>query len=114
MVALGDFLRARRKSLHFSMKYVQTQCGIADSKLSRIERGIEKKPDPYDLRKLANQYQVNVVYVFLLAGYMCEKDLAEYQNVFQNVSYLTHEEKECIQTTVNLLSKGRTAENNDI
>ena len=112
MNELGMYLRTQRVSQSLSLKDVYVKCGITDSKLSRIEHG-ERLPDPAELRKLASVYGLDVISLNIMAGYIDKKDLIGYQFVFQNAMLLNDEEKQSIQTQINLLTKGRTGLKND-
>lgn len=114
MSNIGSYLKQTRNSCHLSLKDVHNCCGITDSKLSRMERGEGKPLDPTELRKLARLYGIGVVSLFVLAGYLDEGDLAEYQLTFKNAVLLNEEEKQSIQTQIDLLTKGRQVSNNDI
>lgn len=112
MSALGSFLKEHRNRCNLSLKDVHEQTGITDSKLSRLERGEGKTPDPEELKKLARLYGIGVVSLYLLAGYLEERDLSDYQFVFKDADLLSEEEKENVQTQINLFTKGRKVSNN--
>ena len=102
-----------RNKLHLSLKDVQERCGVTDSKLSRLERGEGRDFSPFELKKLARLYDVNVILLYIKAGYLDESDLSEYQLIFKNANLLNEEEYLSIQTQINLLTKGRQVSNND-
>lgn len=106
MRSIGEYLKDKRTQLNLSLKEVKDKCGITDSKLSRIERG-EQLPEPSELRKLSVLYGLDIFSTFIMAGYLCEDDIAHYQYVFDNADLLNEEEKKNIQTQINLLTKGR-------
>lgn len=106
MCNIGEYLKDKRTQLNLSLKDVYEKCGITDSKLSRIERG-EKTPEPTELRSLSELYGLDIVTMFIMAGYLQDGDLANYQFVFDNADLLDEEEKKSIQTQINLLTKGR-------
>ncbi len=110
---LGSYLKEIRNEYHLSLKDVHQQCGVTDSKLSRLERGEVKLPDPYELKKLAQLYEISVVSLYIMAGYLDESDLSDYQLVFQNTNLLNKEERLSIQTQINLFTKGRQVSDND-
>lgn len=107
MNTLGAYLKDMRKKSGLSLKEVHAQCGITDSKLSRMERDEGPQLTANELRKLAKLYQIDVVQLFLFAGYLDENDLATYQLVFRDASLLTVEEKQHIQEQIDLFIKGR-------
>ena len=63
---------------------------------------------PDELKKLAVLYHVNAVPLFVMAGYLDETDLEDYQMGFQRAGLLNNAERECIQAQINLLTKERT------
>lgn len=114
MNSIGNYLKQSRNNCHLSLKEVYDLCGVTDSKLSRMERGEGKPLDPPELRSLAHLYGIDVVPLYIMAGYLDKKDLAEYQLVFKNTELLNDEEKQSIQTQIDLLTKGRQVNHNDI
>ena len=114
MSDIGSYLKDQRSRCHLSLKDVHEQTGITDSKLSRVERGEGKLLNPDELKKLALLYGIGVVPLFIMAGYLDESDLTSYQFFFQNADLLNEEEKEIVQTQINLLTRGRTVSINDL
>ena len=104
---IGDYLKETRNKCRLSLKDVHDRCGVTDSKLSRMERGEGKPLDPAELKKLAQLYGIGVVPIYIMAGYLDESDLSDYQLVFKNADLLDDEEKKSIQTQIDLLTKGR-------
>lgn len=111
---MGNYLKQIRTSCHLSLKEVHDRCGITDSKLSRMERGEGKPLGPSELRKLAQVYGINVIPLYIMAGYLDEGDLADYQLVFKNADLLNEVEKQTVQIQIDLLTKGRQVSSNDI
>lgn len=107
MNSIGDYLKEARNKYRLSLKDVHDRCGVTDSKLSRMERGEGKPLDPAELKKLAQLYGIGVVPIYIMAGYLDESDLSDYQLVFKNADLLDEEEKKSIQTQIDLLTKGR-------
>lgn len=104
---IGNYLKKARNNCHLSLKDVYDRCGVTDSKLSRMERGEGKPLDAAELRKLAQLYGIGVVPMYIMAGYLDESDLSDYQLVFKNTDLLNEEEKQSIQTQIDLFTKGR-------
>ena len=104
---IGNYLKKVRNNCHLSLKDVYDRCGVTDSKLSRMERGEGKPLDAAELRKLAQLYGIGVVPIYVMAGYLDESDLSDYQLVFKNTDLLNEEEKQSIQTQIDLFTKGR-------
>ena len=84
MSSLGAYLKEMRNKCHLSLKDVQEQCGVTDSKLSRLERGEGKTLAPYELKKLAQLYGIGVVPLYIMAGYLDKSDLSAYQLMKSN------------------------------
>lgn len=107
MSNIGNYLKQSRNNCHLSLKDVHDRCGVTDSKLSRMERGEGKTLEPLELRKLAHLYGIDVIPLYIMAGYLDESDLSDYQRVFKNTDLLNEEEKQSIQTQIDLFTKGR-------
>ena len=82
MSSLGTYLKEMRNKCHLSLKDVQEQCGVTDSKLSRLERGEGKILAPHELKRLAQLYGIGIVPLYIMAGYLDKNDLSAYQLVF--------------------------------
>ena len=108
MSELGSLLGRMRNDAKLSLKDVYKATGISDSKLNRIEHGKNtSKPSPDTLRALAKLYDVNLIELYLAAGYLDSDDLLSYERAFQRVDLLTPDEKQSIQTQINLFTKDR-------
>lgn len=105
MKQLGKKLRKLRQNLNFSLNDVYQKTGIHDSVLSHIEKGETKNPAPATLKKLAGLYNVNVISLYLLCGYLDENDLTEYKRCFSGVALLTEEERDLVQKQINIFTK---------
>ena len=104
MSELGKTLKENREESGFSQKKVYEMTGITDSRLSKMERG-QIDCTPCDLKKLAHLYNIHLIPLYVLADYLNEKDIEEYQFVFQGVSSLDDEEMHHIQTQIDFLNK---------
>jgi transcriptional regulator with XRE-family HTH domain len=106
MSALGDRLKESREKCDLSLKKVYELTSLTDSRLSKMERGqINCTPD--DLKKLARLYSIQLIPLYVLAGYLNEEDIKEYRFVFQGASSLDDEEKQHIQAQIDFLNKKR-------
>ena len=114
MGSIGAHLKSLRTERGLSLKAVYNECGISDSRLSRIEHGEANTIDPEVLRSLARFYNVDVISLLLVAGYLDESDLKDYQFRFKNVALLDDEELQGIQTMIDLLTRERQVSENDI
>lgn len=105
MKRLGEQLRKLRQDLNFSLNDVYQRTGIHDSVLSHIEKGETQTPGPATLKKLAELYNVSVISLYLLGGYLDESDLTQYQRCFFGVDLLTDDEKDLVQKQIDIFTK---------
>lgn len=111
MSNLGKRLKAYREALGLSLKQVNEQTGITNSRLSKIERGQLVCP-PADLKRLARVYEVQLISLYLEADYIDNSDLMEYQLFFKGINELDNEEKQHIQKQIDfMISRKRNGEN---
>lgn len=89
------------------MKDVYNATGVSDSKLSRIENGEKKEPSPFDLKKLADYYRINIISLYIMAGYLDESSISACLEVFRDVNLLSKDEKELIQNFIDFFTKHR-------
>ena len=109
MQKLGAFLKQVRNQHDLSYKDVYRATGISDSKLSRIENGSKAGgPSPIDLRTLAKLYDIDLVELYILAGYQDRESLAAYQSTFHDVELLSTTERKHIQEEIYLFTQGRS------
>jgi len=54
---------------------------------------------------LAGLYNVSVISLYLLCGYLDENDLTQYQRCFSGVDLLTDEERDLVQKQIDILTK---------
>ena len=109
MNELGTMLRRLRNEAGLSLKEVYKLTEISDSKLNRIENGSNaSETGPGILKSLAKIYNVNLVELYLVAGYLDDEALSSYQRTFHDVDLLTDDEKQHIQKQIDLFTKGRT------
>ena len=107
MQGIGSVLKEYRNKLGFSLAEVHSKIGITDSRLSRIERGEGKFPVPNELKSLAHLYGVSTIELLTVAGDISEVDTELYERVFENADLLSADERDNIQTQINLFTKGR-------
>lgn len=108
MNELGILLRRLRNEAGLSLKDVYKISGISDSKLNRIENNTNaSETAPSILRVLSKLYNVNLVELYLAAGYLDAEALSSYERTFRGVELLTDDEKQHIQKQIDLFTKGR-------
>ena len=108
MSSAGDFLKGIRLQRALSLKDVYNHTGVSDSKLSRIENGVNvSEVAPSILIVLAKLYDINLIDLYLMAGYLDDEALSSYERFFRNVDLLSDDEKNHIQEQIDLFTKGR-------
>ncbi len=105
MSTLGAYLKELREKKALSLKDVYAATGVSDSKLSKIENGKNKEPSPFDLKKLAGFYCVDIISLYMIAGYLDKSSIADFARFFKGVDLLNEEEKHLIQHLIDLLIK---------
>lgn len=105
MSAVGEYLKKVRDERKLSLKAVKERTGISDSALSHIESGKTEAPSPEHLKKLAAEYQIELIDLFLKAGYLDCSDLSDYQRCFLGADSLSEEEHKAIQNIINVIVK---------
>ena len=85
MDELREYLHLLREQKNLSLKDVADKTNIANSTLSRFEKGTQKRLSAYYLKLLAELYGINAIDLFKMAGYLDESDLNSYTQVFKGV-----------------------------
>lgn len=104
MSMVGCFLKELRKSNGLTATEVWKATEINDSVLSNLENGKTQNPDPLVLKKLAYYYNINVIELYIMAGYL-DEPLNTY--VFNGVEKLSENEILHIQQLINLFNSNR-------
>jgi transcriptional regulator with XRE-family HTH domain len=105
MSAVGEYLKKVRNERKFSLKDVKEKTGISDSALSHIESGKTEAPSPEHFKKLAAEYQIDLIDLFLKAGYLDCSDLSYYQRCFLGADNLSEDEHNAVQNIIDILVK---------
>ena len=105
MSELGGYLKKIRNEKKLSMKAVKAETDISDSSLSHIESGKTEYPNPHCLKKLAKIYQIDLVDLYIKAGYLDCDDLSCYQQCFIGLEHLSDEERNAIQGVIGVMVK---------
>ena len=105
MGELGEHLKKTRNNKKLSLKAVTDLTGVSDSTLSHIESGKTDSPAPLHLKKLANAYGIDLIDLYVKAGYLDFDDLSNYQLCFIGLENLSDEEKNAIQGVVDVMVK---------
>lgn len=101
---LGQYLRTVRKQNKLSTRDVEKETGITTSQLSRLECSITRNPSPTALKKLALLYNIKLIDLFQIAGYLDSEDVDSYtESCFKGIEKLDHEDKKQIQNQIDYL-----------
>lgn len=112
MNEVGDFLRKIRIQKKLTLKQVQKDTNITDSRLSKLERGRITDISAETLLILARYYNINIIQLYLMVGYLNEEDIPK-NNILRNVERLTSEEDEHIQNQIDFLLTHKRGEENE-
>lgn len=114
MNSVGAYLRGQRVKLSLSLNDVYEQTGITSTRLNRIELDQVNEPSPEVLKKLAELYQVDLIYLYKMAGYLDETDILPQIKPFKNYEVLSDEERNFIQQAIDILAKNHLSENREV
>ena len=105
---VGVRLKQIRLQKGLSLKDVYKATGISDSKLSRVENGtLSSDVAPSILKTLSKLYDINLIDLYIDAGYLDEEALSSYEKVFLRVDLLSNDERNHIQEQIDLFTRGR-------
>ena len=107
MNPVGEYLRTIRTQRNLSLNDICKQTGITTTRLNRIELGQVNEPSPDVLKKLSVLYQVDLVNLYTMAGYLENSDIVERTLPFCNFETLDDEERNFIQQTIDFFIKRR-------
>lgn len=108
MNKLGDYLRYQREKRNLSLKDIQIETLITDTRINRIEKGLVKEPSPEVLKILAEYYELSIIDLYIKAGYLTDNSVCKEQRAFYNVDQLSENDFEHIQTQIDYLVKHKT------
>ena len=103
---LGKELRDIRNSKGFSLEDVEKSTGITNSRLSRIERGLNEHPSLNDVCVLLKFYGIPLVSFLQQEGY-CDK----YDTPLKNIELLNDFEIRHIQAEIDFILKEKGFKN---
>ena len=86
LVKLGEFLKDIRIAKKMNFKEVSKVTKIDVATLNRLEKGLIKKVNPLMLLNLAKFYDFNVVYFYVLLGYLTNDEVVKYSNSIGHTS----------------------------
>ena len=103
---IGEKLKDIRNSKNLSLEDVEKHTGITNSRLSRIERGLNKHPSLDDISTLLNFYGIPLISFLRQEGY-CEK----VDTPLKNLELLNNFEIEHIQAEIDFILKEKGLKN---
>ena len=104
MKELGSLLRKVREERKLSMKNVCEKTGITNSRLSRIENGINKSTPPVDdLISLAKLYDLDFNELLLLSKRDSSQVLRNHKIRLKNIELLSEKELQHVQDEINFI-----------
>ena len=103
---IGEKLKDIRNSKNLSLEDVEKHTGITNSRLSRIERGLNKHPSLNDISNLLNFYEIPLISFLCQEGY-CEK----VDPLLKNLELLNNFEIEHIQAEIDFILKEKGLKN---
>ncbi|HBK6006301.1 TPA: helix-turn-helix domain-containing protein [Staphylococcus pseudintermedius] len=77
---LFELLLKTRHEKGYSLHQASYKTGLSHSFISQLERGLRPIPIPSVLRKFANGYKLDYLYLMKLAGYITNEDNIEVQD----------------------------------
>ena len=69
----GEYIKGLRREQRLSLRAVEERCGVSNSYLAQIERGVRRPPGADILRRLAPVYDVPVRDLLRAAGLLDEQ-----------------------------------------
>ena len=114
MNSVGAYLREQRVKLLLSLNDVYEQTGITSTRLNRIELDRVNEPSPEVLKKLADLYRVDIIYLYKMAGYLDDTDILPQLKPYKNYEVLNDEELNFIQQAIDILAKNHLSANREV
>lgn len=99
---IGAYIKAKRETAGYSQKKLATQCGISDSELHKIEKGIRKKPNWQSLCEIAKCLEIHPLELLLKAGYITEEDINPMHKI-KRLNKLSLDELNLVQLYIDFL-----------
>lgn len=99
---IGEYIKEKRELAGYSQKKLAFQCGISDSELHKIEKGIRKKPNWQNLCEIAKHLEIHPLELMREAGYIVEDDIAPIHKI-KRLDKLPPDSLELVQLYVDFL-----------
>ena len=92
-----------REEKGWSLNDVYLNCGITDSRLSKLENNLYDEPSPKLLKKLAECYNISIVDLFIKAGYLNTDSLNICPQIFNGIEKLSDDDRKHIQGQIDYI-----------
>jgi len=111
MSNVGEYLKKVRLDRNLSMGKVTKLTGIADSTLSNLENGKNKRSLSIDkIVKLASVYEINIIEFLINSGLIPASYAEQYVRVFSGTELLNSYEKQYVQEMINYIILSHNAD----
>lgn len=69
-MTFGEYIKSIRSDRNLTLRELSEITGISHTQINRLESGIQKKPRPETIKKLADGLSVEYSHLMKIAGYM--------------------------------------------
>lgn len=105
---LAIFIKEHREKINISMRKLSDLSNISTTEIRRLENGVRKNPSFSILKSIANTLHVRYEDILIAAGYLdTQPELPGIEAIISNLKYLTDDELEQVQTTIDFLRAKR-------
>lgn len=106
----GDFIKMKRKERNLGVNQLAAFSGVSAAQISRIESGKRFSPRPETIQKLSDALKVDYEVLMNKAGYLngdpsVKKSKDKINTAFHDFDNLTEEEKEYLETQLEIFRK---------
>lgn len=102
MNELSSIILNKRLEAGLSQSELGNICGMSDSSINRLEKGLTKNPDWQNLCEIAKALHIHPFDIMLAAGYITQEDICP-SSKLSGLSDLTDEEITEVQKYINFL-----------
>ena len=102
MNELASIIQNKRLEAGLSQSELGIACGMSDSSINRLEKGLTKNPDWQNLCEIAKALHIHPFDIMLAAGYITQEDMS-LDSKLNGLTDLTDEEIAEVQNYINFL-----------
>lgn len=77
-IKLGELLKEKRKENNLTITDIEAKSGINRADIHRLEGGQKKRLNPFQLVSLADVLDINLIDLFILAGFINKKAITDF------------------------------------